>query len=107
ARLGEAAVKIPLVAAIVGEEIVDDLVEAVPVAAVVGVGGLRPGDGDVAVGVALADGVPHGLVGTGEDDLHEGAMVGPRRIVVGLPGFLRRVGNDAVPIVEGGLPLLV
>jgi hypothetical protein len=53
---------VPLVAAVVGEEVVDDAVEARPVRSVISVSGLRAGDGDVPSGSPSTHGVAHALL---------------------------------------------
>src|SRR5919199_1716620 len=94
-------------AAVVGDEVVNHAVEAVPVRAVVGVGRLRARDGDVRVGVALQNRVAHRLVGACEGDLHERAVVGPGGEVAGLLRLFGGVGDDRAPLFELRLPLAV
>ena len=106
-RLREGAVDVPLVAAGVGEEVVDHPVEAVPVAAVPGVRDLRPGERDAAFRVALANAVANRLVRAAEGHLHVRAVVRPGGEAALTAGRLGGEGQDGVPLTEAAPPRAV
>src|SRR6185503_3001622 len=97
---------VPLITTVVRKEIVNDSIKTRPVGAVVGVSGLRAGDGDVGVLVTLYDCVTRYPVSPRESDLHEGAMIRPGREVAVLPCFTRSERNHLVPVFEVSAPLL-
>ena len=106
-RLGERAMHVPLVAAVVGQEVVDDAVEPGPVGPVPGRRDLGARERDAPFGVALHHRVAHHLVGVREGRLHVGAVVGPGREDARLSGLVGGRGPHRVPVREGRVPRAV
>ena len=104
---GERAMHIPLVAAIIRKKVIDDAVKTRPVGPIVRVSGLRPGNGDMRLAIALYDSVTHSLIGACKGDLHESAVVRPRGKVAELAGLVACIRNYRVPIFEIRPPLPV
>src|SRR6266496_1595708 len=98
---------IPLISTVVGEEVVDHPVKARPVCAIVSIGRLRAGNGDMRIPVTLDDCVTHGLIRARERDLHESAVVGPGCKVAALARFFSGRWNYLSPVFETGAPLFV
>ena len=106
-RLGKGAMKVPLVTAVIGDEIVNHLVETVPVAAVVSRRNLGTGHGNVPVRISRQHGITHCLVSVGEANFHKRTMVSPGCEIARLHGLFGGERQDFLPSLVIGLPLLV
>src|SRR6185369_7658770 len=106
-RLGEGAMHVPLITAVVGKKIIDHAIETRPVSTVVSIRCLCAGDCNMSVRVALDRGVSSCLISSRERDLHERSMIGPGSKVSALARFFGGVGDDRSPIPKTSTPLLV
>src|ERR1044071_3014111 len=93
----ERSMHVPLMAAVVREEIVDYAIETRPIGAVVSIRSLRAGNCDVCVPVTFDRGITSSLVSARESDLHESAVVRPRSEVPGLSSFIGGVRDNRIP----------
>src|SRR6185295_19800663 len=98
---------VPLIAAVVREEIVDYTIETRPIGAVVSIRGLCAGNCDVRIRIAFDRGVTSSLICARESDLHESSVVGPWSEVPGLAGFVGCVRDNGIPIGKTCAPLLI
>src|SRR5256714_15262111 len=106
-RFRKRSMHVPLIAAVVGEEIIDDAIESRPVGAVVGVSCLSSRDCDMGIGISLSRGVTGGLVRTRKRNFHKRAMIGPGSIISSLLRFISRIGHNQLPLREVASPLLI